>query len=75
MPYSNYDTPNWDKYEDQCNLTIQECPGLDGTKKKVAILTFFEQATGECTHFMGEYSAERMEDSITNMIRYGRITE
>jgi hypothetical protein len=75
MPYSKNDTPNWDRYEDHCNLTVRECPNLNGTRIKVGVLTLFEEVTGECTQFIGEYSADRPEDSITNMIRHGRMTD
>ncbi|EEB78531.1 hypothetical protein GPB2148_1427 [marine gamma proteobacterium HTCC2148] len=73
MSYSTYHQPDWDQYEDYCDLQVRQLPNLKGKKIEVAMLTFYETKSGNCIRFMGEYCSERLEDSITNMIRHGRV--
>ncbi|AQA18356.1 hypothetical protein BST95_09040 [Halioglobus japonicus] len=67
------EVPDWSSFDDRCEITVQELPKLSGETVRIATVTFYDKESGAKTCFAGEYSHERMEDSITNIIRHGRL--
>ncbi len=73
METRTQELPDWNTFDDRCEITVQDLPMLTGKTVRIATVTFFDKETGAQTSFAGEYSHECMEGSITNIIRHGRL--